>query len=309
LSVSDKEDAVLRSAIRSTICILAAVAIISIMPAPLLAQPQVDPAPAIEAVTQAAFLEGNWAGEGWIQMGPGPKEEFTQTETVTSMLDGAVLLIEGIGHAKGEDSANKVHHAMALISFDPAQNTLVFSSYVAGRPRLDLVPEVAANTFKWGFSPPGGGEIRYSIVVEDGVWHETGEYSRDGESWNQFFEMHLNKLGTSGRSESSPDRVVSPVQAQLERGAAVYRELCYACHELESGDGATLSPDVLASYYDARSLHDYIGLAMPYDEPGSLSVEETWAVAAYLIEDRGLARLDAPLAADVAEGVRLGGGP
>ncbi len=211
----------LRSAIRSTICILAAVAIISIMPAPLLAQPQVDPAPAIEAVTQAAFLEGNWAGEGWIQMGPGPKEEFTQTETVTSMLDGAVLLIEGIGHAKGEDSANKVHHAMALISFDPAQNTLVFSSYVAGRPRLDLVPEVAANTFKWGFSPPGGGEIRYSIVVEDGVWHETGEYSRDGESWNQFFEMHLNKLGTSGRSESSPDRVASPVQAQLERGAAV----------------------------------------------------------------------------------------
>jgi len=293
---------VLRRAIRI-------LAIASVIPVPLLAQGQVDPTPAIEAVTQAAFLEGNWAGEGWIQMGPGPKEEFTQTETVTSMLDGAVMLIEGVGHSKGEDAAKQIHHALAVISFDPVNETLVFSSYVAGRPRLDLVPEVAPNTFKWGFSPPNGGEIRYSIVIEDGVWHEVGEFSSDGESWHQFFEMHLTKLGASGRSEPSPQRTANPVKAQLERGAAVYREVCYACHELESGDGETLSPDALTSYHDARSLHDYIDLAMPYDEPGSLSVEESWAVTAYLIEDRGLARLDAPLAAEVAEGVRLGGGP
>jgi len=295
---------VLRSAMRSTFGILA---VVSIIPDPLLAQGQVDPTPAIEAVTQAAFLEGSWSGEGWIQMGQGPKEEFTQTETVESMLDGAVLLIEGIGHSTGEDP-KKVHHALALISFDPVNDTLLFSSFVAGRPRLDLIPEVAPNTFRWGFSPSSGGEIRYSIVIEDGVWHEVGEFSRDSESWFQFFEMHLKKLGMSGRSESSPDRVASPAKAQLERGAAVYREQCYACHELESGDGTTLSPDVLASYYDARSLHDYIDLEMPYNEPGSLSVEEYWAVTAYLIEDRGLARLDAPLAPDVAEGVRLSTG-
>ncbi len=278
---------------------------LSILPAPLFAQPRVDPEPAIEAVAKAAFLEGDWAGEGWVQMGPGPREEFTQTETVTSMLDGAVLLIEGLGRSKDGETTDKVHHALAVISFDPVGNHLVFSSYVAGRPRLDLVPEVAPDSFKWGFSPPGGGEIRYSIVVEGGVWHEIGEYSRDGESWSQFLEMHLTKLGTSGRSESSPDRAAGPVKAQFERGAALYRQVCYACHELESGDGETLSPDLLASYHDARSLHDYIEMAMPYDEPGSLSVEEYWAVTAYLIEDRGLARLDALLAAEVAEGVRL----
>ena len=113
---------------------------------------------------------------------------------------------------------------------------------------------------------------------------------------------------TSVRSGPSSEETGGPAKAQLERGAAVYREQCYACHELESGDGATLSPDILASYYDARSLHDYIGLAMPYDEPGSLSGEEYWAVTAYLIEDRGLARLDTPLAPDVAEGVRLSTG-
>jgi len=292
---------VLRSAIRI-------LAVACVIPVPLLAQGQVDPTPAIEAVTQAAFLEGSWAGEGWIQMGPGPKEEFTQTETVESMLDGAVMLIEGIGHSKDE-GPKKVHHALAMISFDPVNETLVFSSYVAGRPRLDLVPEVAPNTFKWGFSPPNGGEIRYSIVIEDGVWHEVGEFSRDGESWHQFFEMHLTKLGTSGLSEPASPEVSGPVAAQLERGATVYREQCYACHEVESGDGAELSPDVLGSYHHARSLHDYIDLSMPYSDPGSLSTEESWAVTAYLIEDRGLARLDAPLAADVAEGVRLGSGP
>ena len=294
-----------RSATLSAIYIPAAVSIVSIIPAPLLAQAQVDPAPAIEAVTQAAFLEGSWAGEGWIQMGQGPKEEFTQTETVTLMLDGAVMLIEGIGHSTGEESARKVHHALALISFDPVNETLIFSSFVAGRPRLDLIPEVAPNTFRWRFSPSSGGEIRYSIVIEDGVWHEVGEFSRDGESWFHFFEMHLKKLGMSGRREPTSDPVASPAKAQLQRGAAVYRERCYACHELESGDGTTLSPDVLASYYDARSLHDYIDLEMPYNEPGSLSVEEYWAVTAYLIEDRRLARIDALLAPDVAEGVRL----
>jgi hypothetical protein len=278
---------------------------LSILPAPLVAQPRVDPGPAIEAVAKAAFLEGDWAGEGWVQMGPGPREEFTQTETVTSMLDGAVLLIEGLGRSKDGETTDKVHHALAVISFDPVGNHLVFSSYVAGRPRLDLVPEVVPNSFKWGFSPPGGGEIRYSIVVEGGVWHEIGEYSRDGESWSQFFEMHLTKLDASGGREPSTNRVPSPVQSQLERGTAVYREVCYACHDMESGEGETLSPDVLASYYDARSLHDYVEMAMPYDEPGSLSVEEYWAVTAYLIVDRGLVRLDAPLGAEVAEGVRL----
>jgi cytochrome c len=111
--------------------------------------------------------------------------------------------------------------------------------------------------------------------------------------------------GTSGRSASSSEGTGGMARAQLERGEAVYREYCYACHEVESGAGEELSPRLLVSYHSARSLYDYIDLAMPYNEPGSLSVEESWAVTAYLIEDRGLARLDAPLTADVAEGVRL----
>jgi hypothetical protein len=159
---------------------------------PLSAQIEVDPEPAIDAVGQVAFLVGNWSGEGWSKMGQNPKQEFTQTETVVSKLDGAVLLIEGIGHSKGKDG-KKGHHAMAVVSFDPVGNRLVFSSFMAGRPRLDVVPEVGENTFTWSFSPPNGGYVRYAIEVENDTWHETGEFSIDGESWHPFFEMSLKK--------------------------------------------------------------------------------------------------------------------
>ena len=171
---------------------IGALAIVSIISVPARAQAPPDPGPAIAAVKQVAFLEGNWSGEGWIQMGPGPREEFAQVETVELKVDGSILQIEGIGYSKGENP-EKVHHALALIAFDPIGNNLVFSSFVAGRPRLDVVAEVMGNSFTWGFSPPGGGQIRYSLQVEDGTWHEVGEYSADGESWFQFFEMHLTK--------------------------------------------------------------------------------------------------------------------
>ncbi len=164
--------------------------VLFLLPLPILAQAPADPGPAIEAVGRVAFLEGRWAGEGWIQMGQGPRQEFTQTETVEQKLDGAVMLIEGVGHSKG-DGSKKVHHALALLSFDPVGKTLLFSSFMAGRPRLDVVPEVGENTFEWGYPPPSGGTVRYSIVVENDSWHEVGEYSRDGESWYRFFEMKL----------------------------------------------------------------------------------------------------------------------
>jgi hypothetical protein len=171
---------------------VAVLVVVCLIPASLLAQAYVDPAPAIEAVSRAEFMVGTWKGEGWAKMGPAPKEEFTQVETVDLMLDGAVLMIEGVGHSKGE-SPEKVHHALALLSYDPTDTSLVFSSFMAGRPRLDVTPEVGESTFDWGFSAPGGMQIRYSSVVKDDTWTEVGEYSMDGSEWHQFFEMTLKR--------------------------------------------------------------------------------------------------------------------
>ncbi len=151
-----------------------------------------DPAPAIKAVKTVAFLEGRWSGEGWSQMGSGPKEVFTVTETVEAKLDGAVLLIEGVGRSKSD--ATKIgHHALGVIAFDPVEKKLVFSSFMGGRPRQDLPLEVGPDSLVRSFTLPNGGKIRYTIRVKDGVWQEAGEYSPDGNTWQTFLEMRLTR--------------------------------------------------------------------------------------------------------------------
>lgn len=154
--------------------------------------PQPDPAPVLEAMKAVAFLEGRWAGEGWIQMGPGAKQEFSQTEVVERKLDGGLLLIEGIGRSKAPETKT-VHHALAVVSFDPGSNKYRFSSHIVGRPPLDVAPDVGSNTFRWSYQPQAGIHIRYTITVADGTWQEVGEFSRDGQSWRQFFEMTLRR--------------------------------------------------------------------------------------------------------------------
>jgi hypothetical protein len=157
-----------------------------------LSQAPPDPAPAIEALKGVAFLEGTWSGEGWSQMGSGPKEEFTVTETVEVKLGGAVMLIEGVGRSK-DDKARIGHHALAVIAFDPGAQKLLFSSFIAGRPRQDRPLEVGQESIVRGFSLPDGGRVRYTISVQGDVWHEIGEYSRDGQSWQRFLEMRLKR--------------------------------------------------------------------------------------------------------------------
>ena len=46
---------------------------------------------------------------------------------------------------------------------------------------------------------PGRGRVRYTIRVEDDLWREVGEFSPDGERWNQFFEVNLRRTGDDDR--------------------------------------------------------------------------------------------------------------
>ncbi len=103
----------------------------------------------------------------------------------------------------------------------------------------------------------------------------------------------------------SPDRSVGMLRVQLDQGAEVYRQRCHGCHDVTGAIGEQLSARVLASYYTARSLYDYINLAMPQNEPGSLSEEEYWAVTAHLIVERRLAVLEKPLDASVGDSLLI----
>jgi cytochrome c len=88
----------------------------------------------------------------------------------------------------------------------------------------------------------------------------------------------------------------------VARGKSVYEENCEACHgpngqggikdRLVGGLGslATANPvKTVGSYWPyATTLFDYIHRAMPYQAPGSLSVDDTYAVAAYILSLNGI---------------------
>src|ERR1700730_6391170 len=92
-------------------------------------------------------------------------------------------------------------------------------------------------------------------------------------------------------------------------GKSVYEENCAACHGVNGQDGikdrlvggqGTLASDkpikTVGSFWPyATTLFDYIHRAMPYQAPGSLSVDDTYAVAAYILNLNGILPADGKL--------------
>ena len=88
----------------------------------------------------------------------------------------------------------------------------------------------------------------------------------------------------------------------VAHGKSVYEENCEACHGANGKDGikdrlaggqGTLASETpvktVGSYWPyATTLFDYIHRAMPYQAPGSLTVDDTYAVAAYILSLNGI---------------------
>lgn len=134
---------------------------------------------------------GRWQGEGSMQMGPGEPKKSTVDEHIEYRLDGMVMLVEGVGKAQGA----VVHHALAVLSYDKAASQYKFRTYLKdGRSTDAWLNVTGENSFQWGFGVPGR-KIRYTIQIDPAkkTWHEMGETSTDGDTWNKFFEMNLVK--------------------------------------------------------------------------------------------------------------------
>jgi hypothetical protein len=136
-------------------------------------------------------LIGQWKGAGWIQQGA-TRETFEGTETVQRKIGGLALLVEG--NFKNKEGV-VTHDTLAVISPNTKTKNYDFQTYLANG--MSGVQELKAveGGWQWGFQFPGG-EIRYIIKIENSVWSETGEMSRDeGKTWMKFFEMNLKKVG------------------------------------------------------------------------------------------------------------------
>lgn len=140
-------------------------------------------------VKKLESMVGQWKGSGWMQQGT-KRETFTGTETVQRKVDGLALLVEG----KFSDAEGKIiHETLAVISFDAKAAKHRFRTYLASGISGEHDIKVTETGWQWGFSFPNG-TIRYDIKIENNIWFETGEFSKDGKTWMKFFEMKLEKV-------------------------------------------------------------------------------------------------------------------
>ncbi len=122
---------------------------------------------------------------------PVKPQSFRCSEVVEVRLDGRVLIIEGLHH--GQPSGEVMHHALATISYDTETQRYRFRSHLASGRSGEFTGELVDGDFVWGMEIPNQGRIRYTIHVENGTWHEVGEFSADGKVWRQTFQMDLKK--------------------------------------------------------------------------------------------------------------------
>lgn len=155
---------------------------------PLAAQPETDLARQQEAIATLSFMVGDWQGKSELRQGS-ESSPARVTEKVSLRLDGTLLMIEG--HAVGEDAKGDGYRSLGLIWFDPSEDRYRMKAFSPGRV-IDAEIEVTEDGFAWGFESDDG-QTRYSNTFDEDTWAEQGEFSRDGETWTQFFIMALER--------------------------------------------------------------------------------------------------------------------
>ena len=175
---------------------IAAILLISILPLALAAQ--TPSSPKVAEMKRLDFLVGQWQGEGWIMLGTKQRHTFRQTENVQRKVDGTVLLIEGLGKSMDTGDAGAIiHTAFAVLSYEKDAKVFRWRAFRADGSSIDTEAKVSENMLVWGFRDPRGGNIRFTIKLnEKGQWFEVGEMSRDSQTWLKFFEMTLNRVAS-----------------------------------------------------------------------------------------------------------------
>jgi cytochrome c len=111
-----------------------------------------------------------------------------------------------------------------------------------------------------------------------------------------------------------------PGKGTVAQGETVYAAKCLACHGEKGAGGpndrlvggaGTIAPDktpvkTVGSYWPyATTLFDYVRRAMPWDRPKSLSDEEVYSVAAYVLYLNGVIGQDDVLDAQSLPKVKM----
>jgi hypothetical protein len=145
-----------------------------------------------EAMKALPSLAGRWEGGGSIRQGAGEPVRFVGEERVESKLEGRILVIEGKHWSA--DRSRVIHHAFAVLSYDPEKQGYRFQTHLENGRGGDFRGHLEDGAFVWEMDNPTG-RIRFVIRVEGERWHEVGKIEREGK-WHQFFEMDLRRVGS-----------------------------------------------------------------------------------------------------------------
>lgn len=142
------------------------------------------------ALAVLAPLVGMWEGEASIVVGRGTTRILRQHEDVTWGSMGTVLIVRGTGRSTEAANAGAIEfEATAIIWFDEESGRIRMRAHRDGR-FLDPELEIRPDTLIWGFAVPGG-RVRYTTAFGDDVWHEVGEFIREGAAPIRTFDMRL----------------------------------------------------------------------------------------------------------------------
>lgn len=165
------------------------------------ASPQALIAAQKAAMSKVAMLDGQWRGQASMTMPDGTVHKFTQTERIGPMLDGSLRVIEGRSY---DDQGQTVFNAFAVISYDPGSQTYSMHSYAQGRSG-DFKFTPTADGYHWEI-PAGPITMRYTAVIKNDHFSETGERLVPGQAPVKFFNMELTRLGDSAWPGAHPVR-------------------------------------------------------------------------------------------------------
>lgn len=163
----------------------------------------------VQAMSRLHHWIGLWHGDGWASTGPGQRQSFQITETVTAKIDGTVLLVEGRGtttmvDGDAEDHEVVTHDAIGLLSWDTQQKRYNFRTHdLRGQARDATLELDHDGHMRWGFRDENSNALlRFEIHVEDDTWRQTGRISPDdGETWYPMLEMTLHRQPPTGEDE------------------------------------------------------------------------------------------------------------
>ena len=142
---------------------------------------------------------GKWKGQGSMTMPNGETKTSSVDETVHAKLDNTLIMLEGLGKSIDPTTQKEiiVHQALGIVSYDPYSNKYKLKTYLNdGKSGDAWFTVLGDNKYQWGYEIPNGKKTRYTIELnpEKKTWYEFGEDSKDGTTWNKFFEMNLTKV-------------------------------------------------------------------------------------------------------------------